>query len=494
MHSGNSHRRRGASIAFVLALVAGAALASCSPEKLVGNAALPPDVPDPAQAHTPEGALAAYRGAILLFRNAVGGNESSMIPVSGLLTDELRAGDLGQQGYVSSTMLIDSRFMPEYGGSGEDSTTPGSITQLYGLLQKVRGQAHESRGALMAFIPSGSSAQQGHLDALEAYSDVYLADLFCSGVPLSTLDFGKDFTYKAGSSTTEVYQIAVALFDSALTLAADSDRILNFARVGKARALLALGNYSDAATAVSGVPDDFQYALLFDQSASQGSLNSDVNRSFVYRDFSLFGQGISVTMVDDEGDNGLPFMSSGDPRSAWVDDGVNSHGRQRAHPAKYSIDGDGAIIVASGIEARLIEAEAKLKSNDGGWLGILNTLRTDGSFDTQPDSANPARTDTLWHAGSGGVAGLAPLTDPATPDARLKLVFQERGYWLFLTGTRQGDFRRLIREYGLQPNHVYPTGLYPGAFNTYGNDVTAPIPGEERISNPLFTGCRGRGA
>jgi hypothetical protein len=228
--SGTSHRWRGAS--FVLAIVAGAAFAACSPEKLVGNAPLPPDVPDPAQARTPEGALAAYRGAILLFRNAVGGDGSSMIPVSGLLTDELSAGDLGQQGEVSPQMLIDSRFMPEYGGSGQDNVTPFPITRLYGLLQKVRGQAHESRGALMAFIPTGSSAQQGHLDALEAYTDMYLADLFCSGVPLSTLDFGKDFTYKPGSSTADVYQTAIALFDSALTLAADSDRILNFARVG----------------------------------------------------------------------------------------------------------------------------------------------------------------------------------------------------------------------------------------------------------------------
>jgi len=264
--------------------------------------------------------------------------------------------------------------------------------------------------------------------------------------------------------------------------------------VGKARALLAVGNYADAATAVSDVPDDFQYALLFDQSVSSGSLIPDANRSFAYRDFNVFGVGMPITMVDAEGGNGLPFMSSGDPRSAWVDDGVNSHGRQSAHPAKYSMDGGGAIIVASGIEARLIQAEAKLKANDDGWLGLLNALRTDGSFDTQPDPGDPSKTDTLWHAGSGGVAGLRPLADPVAPDARLNLVFQERGYWLFLTGTRQGDFRRLIREYGRQANSVYPTGLYPGAYNTYGNDVTAPIPGEERISNPLFTGCRGRGA
>jgi starch-binding outer membrane protein, SusD/RagB family len=291
-----------------------------------------------------------------------------------------------------------------------------------------------------------------------------------------------------------VYKDAISLFDSALTLAADSDRILNFARVGKARALLDMGNYADADAAVADVPDDFQYVLLYDQSASPGSLNSTVNQSFASRDFSLFGVGMLVTMVDQEGGDGLPFLSSGDPRTAWVDNGVNQFGRELVYPVKYSIDGGGPIVIASGSEARLIQAEARLQANDGSWLTILNALRTDGSFDTQQDPNDDTKTDTLWHAGSGGIAGLAPLSDPGTPDARLNLVFQERGYWLFLTGTRQGDLRRLIREYGRQPSQVYPTGLYPGAYNTYGSDVTAPIPGEERISNPLFTGCQGRGA
>jgi len=78
--------------------------------------------------------------------------------------------------------------------------------------------------------------------------------------------------------------------------------------------------------------------------------------------------------------------------------------------------------------------------------------------------------------------------------ADVDLLFQERGYWLFLTGHRQGDLRRLVRVYGRDPERVYPTGRYPGAFNIYGTDVTAPIPGAERLSNPLFTGCRSRGA
>jgi hypothetical protein len=489
-----SSMKSGAAALLALAIAAGCALASCSPESLVGNAPLPPDVPDPAQTHTAAGAVEAYRGALLLFRTAVGGDEYSMVPVSGLLTDELLSGQLGQQGLISDAMRVDSRFMPEYSGSGDDNTTPLPVRGTFELLQKARGQSRESRGALVAYPPAGSADLRGHLDAIEAYSDVYLADLFCSGIPLSTLDFGKDYTYQPGSSTEQTYQKAIALFDSALTLAVDSERVLNLARVGKGRALLALGNYADAATAVASVPDGFQYTLLFNQALTPGTSNGSVNRSFAFFDFNLQGNGMPLTMVDREGGNGLPFISSGDPRSAFVDDGISSNGRPKILPAKYDSLGSGPLVIASGVEARLIQAEAALEAGSASWLTMLNTLRTDGTFDTQQDSANPSMSDTLWHAGTGGVAGLKPLSDPGSADAQVDLLFSERGFWLFLTGTRQGDLRRLIRQYSRQSIHVYPSGAYPGAFNAYGNDVTAPVEGAERISNPLYTGCAGRGA
>jgi hypothetical protein len=40
-------------------------LAACSPDKLLGNENLPPDVPDPADTQTPEGALSAYYGSLV---------------------------------------------------------------------------------------------------------------------------------------------------------------------------------------------------------------------------------------------------------------------------------------------------------------------------------------------------------------------------------------------------------------------------------------------
>jgi hypothetical protein len=149
------------------------------------------------------------------------------------------------------------------------------------------------------------------------------------------------------------------------------------------------------------------------------------------------------------------------------------------------------LVLASGVEARLIQAEAALQANDGSWLTMLNTLRTDGTFDTQPNADNPGQTDTLWHAGTGGVPGLAPLSDPQTANDDVDLLFRERAFWLFVTGHRQGDLRRLIRQYHRRQESVYPTGFYQGGLSAYGTDVTAPIPPQERL-NPLFTGCLNR--
>jgi hypothetical protein len=177
-----------------------------------------------------------------------------------------------------------------------------------------------------------------------------------------------------------------------------------------------------------------------------------------------------------------------------VANGTNGNNVGLTRPAKYDLVGDSPVIVASSVEARLIQAEAALQTGSASWLTTLNSLRTDGTYDTMPDPSDPSKTDTLWHAGTGGVTGLAPLADPGTPNARVDLLFRERALWLFLTGERQGDLRRLIRQYGRQQQAVYPTGSYNGAFGTYGTDVTAPIPSAEQISNPLFTGCLSRGA
>ena len=462
------------------------ALACTDLSKLAGTQPLPNGIPDPQVYHTPEGAMALYQATITAFQSATAGKTSiggvNNIPAgqdeggtfvqyvfdAGLFTDELESGSLGgaPADYTSDGILPQSQ---EYIDTRIPRNLDGTLSLLYLNLNAIRGGASLGVGALATYDPSASPALRGHLYALAGYSEILLADLYCSGIPLSTVDFNGDYTYHAGSTTAQVYQDAIAKLDSAVALSSDSTRILNLARVAKGRAWLDLGQfgsvdgYDSAAAAVASVPDGFSYQFLVDWSS--GPVNSG----------PVFSYNNGITVSDREGENGLPFLSSGDPRSASDVTGTNAFGVPQYVPNKYggASPGKFPITVADWIEVRLIRAEAALQHGDvSGWLTQLNFLRA--------NAITPA---------------LPPLTDPGTATARVDLLFQERAYWLFMTGHRQGDLRRLIRQYHRIPDQVYPTGPYDfgGMIPSYGNAVSVPVPSSES-TNPLFTGCISNGA
>jgi hypothetical protein len=168
-----------------------------------------------------------------------------------LITDELqsntRGTPLANNAFPGGYTAIDARYLPER-VAGNFSGFPSD--KLYATLQQARALANQAIGALAKYDPDSSAVTRGELYARQAYAEVMLADLFCSGVPLSTSDFQRDFTYKPSSSTEQVYQHAITLFDSALALAGDTGTVVNFAKVGKARALIAVGQYMSANQAV----------------------------------------------------------------------------------------------------------------------------------------------------------------------------------------------------------------------------------------------------
>jgi hypothetical protein len=457
----SSRARAGSRVAAAGLLLA--LLAACSLDGLVGDAPLPSDLNDPAATHTPAGALSAYRGALARFARAFGVSVPSAVAASGVLGDELQdAAVVGAPAGASRIMGLDARVLPEQ----TDPEIGGGWTGPYGNFQAVRGQAQEGLGLLRDFPPQPSPALQGHLYAITGYSEVLLADLYCSGIPLSTLDYNGDFTLRPGASTAEVYQHAAALFDTALTLSSDSTRFLNLARVGKARALLGLGDFAQAAAAVQDVPDGYRYEVSYTAAVIAN------NTRFNFAGTQANGGTWVLSVSDREGGSGLDYRGSGDPRTASSPGGTSSLGVTVYHPDTYASDGSSPIVLADWVEARLIEAEAALQAGDvSTWLAKLNHLRE--------TAITPALPDT---------------TDPGTADARVDLLFRERAFWLFLTGHRQGDLRRLIRQYGRRQDQVYPSGTYPAGAAFYGTDVNLPIPAAERASNPLFSGCQSRGA
>lgn len=138
------------------------------------------------------------------------------------------------------------------------------------------------------------------------------------------------------------------------------------------------------------------------------------------------------------------------------------------------------VVLADGVEARLIEAEAALAASDiDTWLAKLNALRAAvrslmvaryESYEAHvPGPNNPDAT-------------LEPLTDPGDAAARLDLMLRERAFWLFNTGHRLGDMRRMIRSWGHTADAVFPSGAYHKG-GTYGPDVNFPVPFNE-TQNP----------
>jgi hypothetical protein len=426
---------------------------------LTDTPALPAGTQDPSTFKNPAGALGMYRATVADLQYAV----PAVVFTGGLLTDELQdlhAGGSATLGDHLDSWDLDVRQLPNGDGGGD------FIRSLYGSLHQVRKDAAQAIGALQKYDSAAHPALEGEADALAGYAEIFLADLYCAGVPLSTVEFEGDYVYRPGSSTQAVYQHAVALFDSALTLARDSARILNLARVGRGRALLDLGQYAAAAASVASVPDAFtyQFPVLWAQ-------RGDFPNSYLAI-YSSVGNG--------EGLNGLPYRSSGDPRTAADSLGTNKYGHPIYFPVKYGGAPESVVpvVVASGIEARLIEAEAAyhgVSVPGGSTVTILNQLRA------------------TYYPGV-----FAPIPSSLSGSALLDTLFAERAAWLFLTGHRQGDLRRLVRAvsaggYGRPETQVYPTGDYPGYGGVYGTDVTLPIPEKERL-NPLFTGCFNRGA
>jgi starch-binding outer membrane protein, SusD/RagB family len=399
-----------------------------------------PDVILADDINTAFGAQSRASGALRIF--SASGVYTSVL-YTGLITDELT--------YAYSTGTIaDARRIPEQGSSSANSA--------FGGLQSARVAALEAADALERYSPT-SRGMISRMFSLMGLSEVMLAEQICSGVPLTRqndtrIEYGDPLT------TTQLLQHAVSQFDSALAYT-DTARYQQLARVGKARALVDLGKFAEAAALVSPalVPTSFRYDAEYSAAVStqSNSLYSGIATSRIY----------SVANLD--GGTGLNFRTANDPRVATVLIGPSLDNSDQIFTTT-ALNGLGApFAVATGVEARLIEAEAALQAGDvTGWLAKLNEARA-------------SRT------------GLAPLTDPGTAAARVDLLFRERAFWMFLTAHRQGDLRRLIRQYGRSQASVFPSqGLYRDG-GPYGSDVTQPIPEAEQY-NPKFKACLDRNA
>jgi len=459
----------------------GAIVASlgCSPSSLV-DVQNPGSVVNPSLVQTASGASQLRTAALFSLLGAYGADSyNSVISMSGTLTDEMQDPYYsGQSG--DDRQLLNVTDQRPYNAQGFG----------YGTIQQARVAIRQAIEALQLYAtnsPQVPRAWQGELYALQGYTIVWLAELYCSGIPLSASSLKGVQVPTRGLSTEELLTTAVAYFDSAMVVSADSVRFVNLARIGKARALVDLGRYATADTVAGPVPTDFIYRLP--------SVISGPGPRFNFPNDEAYG---TFRVQDHEGGNGLIW--SADPRTGVTT--VPDYTGPMLWPSKYNVDTIAGVLdpttqktglrpkFAEGVEARLIQAEAALARGDGSWLTILNTLRA-----TCIGTASCAPVPGIT------AASLPPLTDPGTA-TRIDTLMKERAMWLYLTGHREGDLRRMARQYGRNPNTLWPTGVmsqpaYPDWFPDagiengalYGPDTVYGPDVNEKVRNVLYSGC-----
>jgi starch-binding outer membrane protein, SusD/RagB family len=258
----------------------------------------------------------------------------------------------------------------------------------------------------------------------------------------------------------EIFTVAVARFQQAEQHAAaasgsEAASLEQAAVVGRARALLNLGDNPGAATAAGEVDADFVHnGVYVDQADSRGRLGNGLY-------FYSFGGSRESLVVPEEyraiGQDltDEPENPTGDPRIQFIDaekdaqDGVLRFWSQMKYPSW-----DAAIPMASGLEARYIALEAT--GTDLERIAFIDERRT--------------------------VGGHGPFVSVDGDEILRELLWQKSiDFWL--QGTRMGDWRRNGED--LMTN-ILPEGnnYYKPAVGTVSNQTCLPLPFAERNANP----------
>jgi len=460
-----------------------ALLGACSIDSVLE--VVDPDVVTPATAADPNNISGLRLGALGDFMIAYGGNTlggggtEGIVLSSGLLGDELYVGDT-----FGTRQEVDRRTI---------TRENAGMTTVFMNLHRARRAAESARDAYQANLTHDRYSALGHAEvtSLAGYTYLMFAENYCSGVPFSQITVDNRLEHGDPKTTAEMLTMARTAFQAAVPLAAGTSAAAltqqRLARVGEGRALLDMNQPDLAAAAVASVPTSFVYQL-------EHSVNTTRQNNGVWG-ITHNRRGYGVAHL--EGGNGLPFRTGTFSNAASQDPRVPyTRNASRAIDSPYAFwwqlkypERGSSIVLASGVEARLIEAEAALRNNDiATFVARHNTLRAT-------------------------MTGLAPLNlvtvTAMTQAQRVDLHFQERGFWLYLTGQRLSDMRRLVRQYGRGAETVFPTGMHgrylyattatPDASLTfrehtaYGTDVNFPVPFDE-LNNPNFVQCINRDA
>jgi starch-binding outer membrane protein, SusD/RagB family len=423
-----------------------------------------PGVIGPEATESPTAADALRKGALDRLRSATeGGGAGGLWSMSGLLADEWKSGDTFTQRIETDGRTI--------------QLNNAEVIDEYRAQHRARQSARDAIVSLVQYLPT-PLRYQAEMWWVMGFAEMNLSENWCNGVPFGILVDGEPI-YGAPKTSAEGLTLAMTHLDSALALASETDTaavtVRRAIQITRARVLLAQGQYVQAALAVAGIPTSYRYVqthslTTFD--VANWSLNNSQKRWVVSDSFDASGRIL----------NAIPFASAGDPR-------VPVQGQSAASTLGRAFDTSTPFVqqtiwarsdmipILSGVDARLIEAEDRLRANDiTGMMTILNTLRASAQY--------------LGSAYSSPVMAALPI--PPDQATAMSVFFREKAFWQFGRGYRLPDLRRMVRQYSGAPYGKTVANTYPGGtfFKTglaYGGDITFPVTTDE-TPNSLWSG------
>lgn len=273
------------------------------------------------------------------------------------------------------------------------------------------------------------------------------------------------------ASPEEALQKGIGLLQEAESRAGEAGRpdVRTAARIGQARANLQLGNYDEAASLVSDVPDDFLFV-------SEYSSNTPQQQNQIFE----LSYGIDAALRASVGDGTQEnrHFERWAYYDEWVEQGLVDpdpdltafESSVRVQVQKLHDKRGSNIHLASGWEARMIEAEAMLRNGQvQAAEELVNRLLA-----SEDQSVNPM---SMLNADLG-LGAFRPVEFTGDLQEDLPEMARARASGLWLSTDRQATLRRYKVLDGVD--------LYPA--RSLGDDHCFPIPRSEANTNPNVPG------
>jgi hypothetical protein len=388
-------------------------------------------------------------------------------------------------GIFTDEFLDEDTFPTRNEMNQRDATNTNA--SIAGVFQNLGAVHNDAQRALVQFNLYGpSTTGQAEMLNVDGYIYIYVGEHFCSGVPFSIINIANgQVTNSPFLTTPQMFDTALARFQAAkVALASDTTDApsdiaeqLELAQIGSARATLDLGEVAQAADSAALITDPtFQY-LIYESTNTTRQNNGIWN-------YTNQNQTQAFSVGNGKNGTGLLFIGpdstpgNGDPRVPWALSPIPANNgnpvfyNQLVYPQAAS-----NFVVGSYTEAQLIIAEGDIfAGNYPAALTIMNTLRANFASPVPLPQGFPTTLGPLPNVSAGG------------PRAEMFQLLSERAFWMYVTGHRLGDWRRMLRPpYNAAPYSFVTSDIYPVGTGI-SNTLEFPTP-QTTNPNPNYVAC-----